>query len=62
MGQKSDCGDRILSAVEGGVMHYEKAGTYNCHVRTPSDIFTGFMKEVFGRNCSGNALICTLID
>jgi hypothetical protein len=43
-------------------MHYEKAGTYNCHVRTPSDIFTGFMKEVFGRNCSGNALICTLID
>jgi hypothetical protein len=48
--------------VEGRVMGYKKTVPFNCHARTTSDIFTGFVEEFLRRDCSGNTLKCTLID
>lgn len=60
--QKSDYEDRIVHAVEGGVMDYQKAVPNNCHVKTPSGIYTGSVKELLRRECFGDTLKCTLID
>jgi hypothetical protein len=62
MGQKNDYEDRILNAVEGGVMDYTLAVPDNCRVRTPSDIYTGFVEELLRSECFGNTLKCTFID
>jgi len=51
----------MVNAVERRVMDYKKTVPFNCHARTPSDIFTGFVTEFLRRHCSGNTLKCTLI-
>lgn len=43
-------------------MDYQKAVPNNCHVRTPSDIYTGSVKEFCRMECFGDTLKCTFID